>query len=229
MAKMKALQITLCTTLAITVAPAVGFAAENDGTRDPQKKADGSHIEISGTVTTTAPDSFRLDYGSGLITVEMDDWDWYEEEREVLSGDRVRVSGKVDDDTYESASIEAGSVYVESLNTYFHASSADEEGQPFTPSQAPDGRVTRGDMAITGVVTSVGDHEFTMDKGKRKITVETSMMPYNPLDSEGAQQLAIGDWVRAKGRVTRDTFEKKELEAESVTTLRDESRTPPVS
>jgi hypothetical protein len=68
-----------------------------------------------------------------------------------------------------------------------------------------------------------------MDKGKRKITVETSMMPYNPLDSEGAQQLAIGDRVKAKGRITRDTFEKKELEAESVTTLRDESRKPPVS
>jgi len=226
---MTALRTTLCTTLAITVAPAISLASENSRTLEPQKKADESHIEISGTVTTTAPDSFRLDYGSGLITVEMDDWDWYEEEREVLPEDRVRVSGKVDDDTYESASIEASSVYVESLNTYFHASSADEEGQSFTPSQAPDGRITRGNMAITGVVTSVGDHEFTVDQGKRKITVETSMMPYNPLDSEGAQQLAIGDRVSAKGRITKDTFEKKELEAESVTTLKDESRTPPVS
>ena len=226
---MTALRTTLCTTLAITVAPAISLASENSRTLEPQKKADESHIEISGTVTTTAPDSFRLDYGSGLITVEMDDWDWYEEEREVLPEDRVRVSGKVDDDTYESASIEASSVYVESLNTYFHASSADEEGQSFTPSQAPDGRITRGNMAITGVVTSVGDHEFTVDQGKRKITVETSMMPYNPLDSEGAQQLAIGDRVSAKGRITKDTFEKKELEAESVTTLKDASRTPPVS
>ncbi|MGM0425831.1 MAG: hypothetical protein ACQEQ7_01185 [Thermodesulfobacteriota bacterium] len=72
-------------------------------------------------------DSFTLDYGEGTVLVEMDDWDWYDEEGTVLEGDKVTVYGKIDDDLYEATSIEASSVYVENLGTYFYASSADEE------------------------------------------------------------------------------------------------------
>lgn len=44
---------------------------------DPFSKSDRSWISLSGVVAATSNDSFVLDYGEGLITVEMDDWDWY--------------------------------------------------------------------------------------------------------------------------------------------------------
>ncbi|MFP4521706.1 MAG: hypothetical protein ACLFQK_06125 [Fibrobacterota bacterium] len=63
--------------------------------------------------------SFELDYGEVIVTVEMDDWDWYKEGKGIIEGDEVTVYGAVDNDTYEMTTIEASSVYVEDLNAYF--------------------------------------------------------------------------------------------------------------
>ncbi len=57
----------------------------------------------------------------------MDDWDWYAEGYKLLNGEKVRVHGLIDDDLFETTKIEASSVYVQNLGTYFYASSADEE------------------------------------------------------------------------------------------------------
>lgn len=57
----------------------------------------------------------------------MRQWDWCQEGYRLLDGGEVTVYGRVDDDMFESKSIEAGSVYVKDLNTYFHANSTDEE------------------------------------------------------------------------------------------------------
>ncbi|MDT8319759.1 MAG: hypothetical protein RQ826_04460 [Xanthomonadales bacterium] len=40
---------------------------------DPHARPDETYISISGTVDSVAPDSFMLDYGDGLVRVEMDD------------------------------------------------------------------------------------------------------------------------------------------------------------
>ncbi|MDZ7782331.1 MAG: hypothetical protein U5K56_05075 [Halioglobus sp.] len=69
----------------------------------------------------------ELDYGQGNITVEMDDSDRDADGYKLIEGDRITVSGVVDDDFYESTKIEAASVYVEELGTHFYASSIDEE------------------------------------------------------------------------------------------------------
>lgn len=201
------------------------FALAQDQDLDPHKRLDGSWIVISGTVEAPKPDRFRLDYGSGLITVEMDDWDWYAEDYDLLPGYKVTVYGAVDHDTYEAASIEAASVYVEELGTYFHAGSRDDEGWPGTVELTPDPRVTLGDMVVTGIVTEIGEHHFTIDSGKRRMTVEITRMPYNPLDDEGYQQVEPGDRVSASGRITEKTFEQAELVAESVVTLQDAGAT----
>jgi uncharacterized protein YdeI (BOF family) len=89
---------------------------------DPYAKPDDTWISISGTVDTVRPDSFTLDYGKGVITVEMDDGDRDADAYKLLKGDKATVNGKIDDDLFETRSIEAGSVYVESLDTYFYAS-----------------------------------------------------------------------------------------------------------
>ena len=215
---MKRTALSLAISSTLIAAPAVAIAA-NDV---PYLKPDGSWINLSGTVTSTAADNFTLDYGSGLVTVEMDDWDWYNQEGDVLAGDNVTVYGEVDDDTFENTKIEASSVYVENLGTYFFASAADEENfedLDVTPTVPID----VGDLTVTGTVESVDGREFTIDSAAQQMKIDTTLMPYNPMDDEGYQQIENGDLVTVTGNTEFDTFENQELMAETVVTLDDES------
>jgi len=212
---MKRTTLSLAIASALAVAPAATLAAES-----PYLAEDGSWITLSGKVTSTTSDTFMLDYGEGLATVEMDDWDWFEESGEVLPGDEVTVYGEVDDDTFESAKIEASSVYVDSLGTYFYASAADEES--FTDLDvAP--TIDLGQIILTGTVTGIDGTEFTIDSGDQKMTVDTALMPYDPMDNEGYQQIEKGDQVTVTGDVDVDTFDAAELMADTVVTLDDDS------
>jgi len=211
--KRTTLSLAIASTLAL--APAAALAEES-----PYLAADGSWITLSGKVTSTTADSFKLDYGEGLVTVEMDDWDWFEESGEVLPGDEVTVYGEVDDDTFESAKIEANSVYVDSLGTYFYASDADEESVndlDIAPT------IDLGQIVLTGTVTGVDGSEFTIDSGDQKMTVDTASMPYDPMDDEGYQKIEKGDQVTVTGDMETDTLEAAELMADSVVTLDDDS------
>jgi uncharacterized protein YdeI (BOF family) len=209
---MKNTRILLTTALCAGLLPA--FAEEN-----PYTKKDGSWISISGTVTTVGPDAFNLDYGEGLVTVEMDDWDLDADGYKLLEGDDVTVYGRVDDDFLETTSIEAGSVYVKGLNTFFYANSADEETLPAAATVT----VVDYDLKLTGEVASVDGREFTIDTGPREMRVDTIMMSYNPMDDEGFQKIEVGDRVSVTGDIDVDTWEKRELMAETIVTLEDSS------
>ena len=116
--------------LGLSILAALSLLALPAQAADPYTQPDDSWISVTGTVADTHDESFELDYGEGLITVEFDDWDWYNENAAILDGDRVTVYGAVDDDLYETRTIEAASVYVEGLNTYYYASATDEEDVP---------------------------------------------------------------------------------------------------
>ena len=194
----------------ILAVPCVG-SAEN-----PRNKPDRSCVSVSGVVASANDHSFILDYGKGQIIVEMDDWDWYGEGKSLLDGDKVTVYGRIDDDLFETASIEASSVYVENLNTFFYANDADEEDLAFGIYPTP---IVVSWLDLTGTVTEVDGREFTLDTGKRKIQIDTINMPYNPMDDQGFQKIRKGDRVKAFGHMDYDLFEKKELMADSVITL----------
>jgi hypothetical protein len=170
-----------------------------------------------------------LDYGSGTILVEMDDWDSYGDAYGLLDGDKVTVYGRIDDDFFEVASIEAGSVYVENLNSYFYANSADEETALYNPRYwtAPAPLVVSS-MTLRGDVTSVNaeDREFTVDTGGRKVTVQVESLGYNPLDDNGYQQIDKGDYVSVSGMMDYEFMDGQVFEAESVITLIDENQSP---
>jgi hypothetical protein len=183
--------------------------------QNPYARADESWISISGTVGTVSPDTFTLDYGDGIVIVEMDDWDYDADAYKVMQGDKVVVTGMVDDDFFESTSIEASSVYVEDLNTYFYASPADEEDH-WASVTVP---ITISETTVIGTVTEVGEHEFTVDTALRELTVDTTEMLYNPLDDEGYQKVRVGDRVRVSGEIDVSFFEGRELMAESIVTL----------
>lgn len=198
-------------------------ALANDiATEDPYLQPDESWMSLSGTAVDVKNDRFTLDYGEGTVLVEMDDWDWYGDTGAMIEGDEVTVYGEVDDDLYELTSIEASSVYVEDMGTYYYAKAADEETDEVYDYWFVAEPVEVGQMVIRGTVTAIDGREFTLDTGKRALTVDTIMMDYNPLDEKGFQDIDKGDYVSASGEIDIDVWEDRELTADSVVTLIEE-------
>lgn len=188
-------------------------------------KDDGDWIKLSGTVVSSTNDAFVLDYGEGLITVEMDDWDWYEEGWSIINGDKVIVNGRIDDDLMEKRTIEAASVFVKGLNTYYFADPADEEVDQFVISYSSPPAILDGNwMSVSGTVKNIEDRTFMLNTGKGKIRVDTRTMNYNPLDDVGYQIIIPGDRVSVSGKLDLDLFEKQEIEASTIITLKKDSR-----
>lgn len=185
---------------------------------DPMTEPDDSWISVSGEVESVTNDAFVLDYGDGLITVEMDDGDRDADGYKLVSGDKVTVTGRVDDDLFEARTIEANTVYVENIDTHFFASAVDEEdiNDVIVTVSTP---VVVSATTVQGTVTEVGSEEFTIDTGLRKIQVEVDEMSYNPLDDEGYQKIEVGDRVSATGQIDDDFLEGRELVADTVITL----------
>jgi len=185
--------------------------------KNPYTKPNNSWISISGTVNSVNPDSFILDYGDGVIKVEMDDGDRDADAYKLLAGDKVTVNGMIDDDFYETTKIEASNVYVENLGTTFFASAVDEEDYMvsfITP-------IVVSSTTLQGTVTAVKDDEFTVNTGLQSTIVDVEKMAYNPLDKEGYQRIEVGDYVRVTGTMDKDFFEVRKLKAKAIVKLID--------
>lgn len=185
-------------------------------------KTNGEFVTISGKVNEVKEDSFNLNVEGKKILVEMDDYGWSADGYKLMNGDQVVVSGRVDKDFLEKKKVEAGSVYVKSIDTTFYSNSTDEEDAvPFIMTSytlvpaLPEGAA----VDVQGKITKVEGREIVVDTGLRKVTVDTNEMFYNPLDKTGFTKLAVGDRVRVSGKVDKDYFDTKEIDASSVTEL----------
>ena len=190
-------------------------AAASMNSIDPETRlaaaTDRSWINLSGTVVSTTPNSFMLDYGDGTVTVEMDDWDWYQEGRALAPGDPVVVTGRVDDDLWQAKRIEASSVYARNLNTYFFASGSDEEDLVTSTVYVPAGPTSTDS---TGYVSAVEGQEFTLGSGTAAIRVDTSGLAPNKRPS-----VKVGDRVYVWGDLDLDPREQTEIMAKGLVLL----------
>jgi hypothetical protein len=191
------------------------FAAEDS----PYRKADESWISITGVVLETSERSFVLDYGEGLVEVEMDGWLQYPKDFEVIEGDPVTVYGRIDDDFYEATTIEAGRVYDKKRDTHFYASTSDEELADEGNLWMGEEPLEPGKVTVRGTVSGIDGRRFTIDTGLTKLTVDTSGMPYDPLDERQGSPVGKGDVVSVSGRAGKDLVEKRTLRADSVVLL----------
>jgi uncharacterized protein YdeI (BOF family) len=197
-------------TLASLAVPAVA--------ETPSSTDNGEWLTLSGSVVSVGPERFVLDYGNGTIPVEMDDYDWFNENA-VVAGDHVTVTGRMDADFWENKSIEANSVYVASLNTVFRASAADEEGAT-VPVWTLDPLTAGESVSFSGTVKKIDGDEMTVDAGLFDYTVDTSPLDYDPLDSDGVQRIAVGDRVLVSGRMDdTDLFDGGEIDAKALVEL----------
>lgn len=186
------------------------------------KYQDQDWITVTGDVKTVSDEAFTLDFGDGMITVEMDDWDWFDEADLLKTDEKVTVYGRIDNGWYEAKKIEAGSVYAHDRATYYYANDADEEGDYSYysyyityPTTVPDGTW----MSVSGEVTDINRRELTLDTGAYKVSVDTIGMAYNPLDDKGYQQIDKGDRIYVSGEVDLNVFDENELSASAITVL----------
>lgn len=189
-------------------------------------RTDGTRVTIGGEVVERSGMSFQLDHGDGIITVEMDDWDAFDEAKMINPGESVTVWGRVDDSFYEQRTIEADSVYVAERRAKYFANPMDEEGDrvwsinDVDPAVVVDGTW----IGIDGTVTDVEGTAFVMQTdsalaGAFVLQVETAYLTYNPLDDVGFQQIDEGDRVYVVGDLDNRIFANREIEAFSITTL----------
>lgn len=213
------MQDTLPCKAAVFVITALATSAAVGQDNGPYAQPDGSWVSLNGRLEKPRSTQFTLDYGGGAITVAMDGWSDYRKMHGELEGDRVTVYGKVGDALYENASIQASSMYVDSLNTYFYSDAM--KNDPISPylwsTTEPNNFMT-----IYGTVTSIdrGAGSFTIDEGARKVSVDTGDMIYSPLDDDGFQQISVGDFVSVNGRMNAKFIEGRVLGAADTTTLK---------
>ena len=217
--KLFAIEITVLRSLGVAALVAAGFTTNALADEaDPYSMADNTWITLSGEVESVDRDSFMLDYGDGYIMVEMDDGDRDADAYKLLKGDKVTVSGRIDDDFFETTKIEAGSVYVENIGTTFFASSVDEETseQLVAAISVP---VVVSETVVQGTVTDVARNEFTVDAGMKNLRVDVADMPFDPLDDDGYLKIDVGDRVRVTGDMDNQVFEGRQLVADTVIVL----------
>jgi len=207
----------------LSAAVAAGLALSATSTLanpNPYVQEDDSWLSINGTVHSISEDSFELDFGDGVITVEMDDDDRDARNYKFSKGDEVSVTGVLDDDFFTSTTIEARTVYVQDLGTTFLASAMDDDDN-FSPLSDFSMTTPMDDDQATlqGQVTEIHDDEFVLNTGNRAIRVEVDDLDLNPLDDEGYLQIDKGDYVKVIGEMDDDLFEGREFEAERVIKL----------
>ena len=197
-------------------------AAAAAQTQSPYLQPDDTWISLSGTVESVTADSFLLDYGRASVTVEMDDGYRDADGYKLMEGDKVVVNGLIDDDFFEMTTIEASSVYVESINSYFYASPVDEEAFAFfDPIVTVVDPIMDGDATIQGTITAVEplEEEIVLNSDGRLMIVEVDELGYDALDNVGYLQLDVGDEVVISGTMTEEMFEDHLFVAENIATI----------
>lgn len=185
---------------------------------DPFEMADETWITINGTVDIVEENRFVLDYGEGTIAIEMDDGDRDADAYRLVKGDKVTVRGRIDDDFFETTTIEAASVYVENIDTTFFASVEDESDfEIFDSASGPPLEIAK--TVVHGSVSEVDANEFVIDTGNRSVRVDVSGLENNPLDDEGYPKIGEGDRVKVVGQVNVDLFEGRRFKADRVIKL----------
>lgn len=119
---------------------------------------DGAHVVLGGDVIAVNGMTFELDYSGGRVTVEMEDWDEFNEANMVNPGETVTVNGRIDNAFYEERKIEADSVYVAERGIRYLAEPDDVEGDlSWTAGQTTPSLAAQGTwIGLSGEVVAVG-------------------------------------------------------------------------
>lgn len=182
-----------------------------------------AYITLTGTVGNIIDDDeFQLNHAGGVITVDTNDsWpDLFRKDAPTLlkTGDRVTVTGKVDNNLFSTNEIEA--YRLEVSGEQFSRVYTDERYAPGSKDDyAAYHNVTYGagleddqKVRLAGEVARILDDDaFLLRYGNGEIRVDIDDVEFSD-----ANRLMVGDEVIVFGEVDKDWFSKKEVEADRV-------------
>ncbi len=197
----------------------MGVSPSTSSTMNADRKVnqaeDGEWIRLSGTVSAVSDDEFTLDYGKDKITVETDDFP-SGALRALKTGDRVIVSGRIDDGFFTSKEIVASTVRIHSSNKTLSANrTAMDDSHAAFPGGDTALNAEDGDhVAVTGKVLKTDGDDFTSQTGSQKISVDAG-----DAKNFDTKRLKVGDRVSVIGEMDDGLFSGREIEASSVMIL----------
>ena len=77
-----------------------------------------------------------------------------------------------------------------------------------------------GGVTLQGTVSSINGRLFTIDTGKKKLTINTASLTYDPLDKNGYQAISKGDYLSVTGYISEAFMTKGELVADHIVVLK---------
>lgn len=202
-------------------AAAVAKGTDKDGN---VKFENNAYITISGTVgNITDDDEFQLNHTGGTVEVDTNDsWpDLFEASTGtgmLKTGDRVTVTGKVDNNLFSTNEIEAYRITVADSN-FSRVYTNDAYAPSYAEDYAAYNNVAYGagleddqKVRLSGEVSRIiEDDEFMLTYSGGEIIVDV-----DDLDFTNAENLAVGDEVVVFGEVDKDWFQDKKVEADRV-------------
>lgn len=180
---------------------------------------DGAPVVLTGTVDAIRSDEFDLNYGTGKITVELDGWGWTgNETRYLRTGERVTISGRIDDDLFEGREVEAENIFLPGSYNYYYTTDIYPSYYWYYDDN---NTVQDGSYAsMRGTVSNISGDEFTLTSANNaSMKVDVSDMGYDPFDNEGLQKVENGDHVHVYGEIDDGFFERREIMADSIVVL----------
>jgi hypothetical protein len=197
------------------LALAMAFACCAAARADTADETGRSWMSVEGTLIDGSPSGFRVRYDGGVITVQMTGWDWYETYAP-LDGSEVIVFGPVDERLFETGALEATSVYVDDLGTYFQR----EEGKGIADIASyvfysdPIGNHVNLYGTVSGLKD--GDIELELGGGAADVSVGTGPAGDNRLRETVLPKLEPGDRISVSGHLDPDFWQQRKLRADRI-------------
>jgi len=218
-------------------APVAGNAAANTGTNINTGRTAASYVEgkygyvtLSGIVSKILDkDRFELDYGNGVTQIDYDDalHDLYtKSDRKIKAGDKVTVTGKIDNAWFTKRQILVSSILHITDNYILlykrHVSGAGDN-VPAIVGAAKPALFLDGQVALTGVVSAVAY------KGSFVLRYEDGVIQVNAagIKIPGNNSISSGDVVTVYGKIDDYFFKYRIINAETVEKIGIYSRTSP--
>jgi uncharacterized protein YdeI (BOF family) len=211
---------TLAITLLISLATGTTLSAK----AEDAMLVDKTYVTISGELKDFVDkDSFRMSYWGGDMLVDVNDGrpDLFKNNMKdnLNIGDKVVVSGIVDDHTFSEKEIDASNISViksDLVTTYdgnintskMHKMDLSEFYSNYNLSA-----MNNNHARISGYITEVPNtHQFVLNYGPSKLLVELNDMELNKPTT-----FRIGDFVVIEGIFNKDLFNSTVIEADNIT------------
>tara|TARA_Y100001001_G_C8002385_1_gene306751 strand:+ start:293 stop:1030 length:738 start_codon:yes stop_codon:yes gene_type:complete len=195
------------------------LAQDYDSNEKLKNYNDGAYVMLSGQAYDIDDDEFTLRHSGGMIEVELDDWDFPEElANYIMEGEKVTVSGTVEDSLFSDREVEANNIYVDRTYTYYYVKDmypaySGRDAQMQNRTAHYDSFEEGTYISARGTVRNVSEDQFTMQSRGQTIKVDISELEYEPFE-DGL--LAQGDRVYVSGEVEEALYDDRIIDADLV-------------